>query len=134
MAFVASATVTGIASVIFILAILRFVGVGADEDHIPKLEKLNSRIILFQLVLVVLFMLLGLVSAMSRPQMISIIGAGFGLLWWIGIIALGLVIPLLLTLKGQARGPLSSLILSALVLLGGLFLRYVILVAGQIVA
>ena len=128
IAFVVSAMVTGIASVIFILAILRFCGVGAEEEHIPKLEKLNSRIIAFQLVMVILFMLVRIGSA----QMISMIGTVFfGFLWWIGIIALGLVVPLVLTLKGQARKPLISLALSALVLLGGFLLRYVILVAGQ---
>lgn len=132
IAFVASATVTGIALVIFILVLLRLCGVAAVEAHIPKLEKLNSWIIAFQLLVLILFMLMGIGSAMSRPQMIAMIGAGFGLLWWIGIIGLGLVVPLVLTLKGQARTPQISLVLSVLVLLGGFFLRYVILFAGQI--
>jgi formate-dependent nitrite reductase membrane component NrfD len=125
--FVASAMATGVASVIFILALLGLCGVAAEESPVPKLEKLNSWIIAFQLVVVIVFMLVRIGSA----QMISIIGAGFGPLWWIGVIGLGLAVPFALTRKGGARRPLPSLILSALVLLGGFLLRYVILVAGQ---
>ena len=127
--FVASAMVTAVALVVFVLAALRIVGVVAEEDaHIPRIEKLNSRIIAVQLVAVILFMLAGIGSAPMK----SVIGAGYGLLWWVGIIGLGLVLPLLYGFKGEARKPQTSLVVSALVLLGGFFLRYVILIAGQV--
>ena len=127
--FVASAMVTAAALVVFVLAALRIVGVVADEDaHIPRIEKLNSRIIAFQLLVLILFMLVGISSAPMR----LIVGAGYGLLWWVGIIGLGLIVPLLHGLKGRARRPQTSLVVSALVLLGGFFLRYVILIAGQV--
>ncbi len=128
-AFVASAVVTGIASVIFILAALRIAGVVDEADaDIPGLEKLNSRIIAFQLAIVIVFMLAG----MGTAAMKSIVGAGYGLLWWVGIIGLGLVLPLLYGFKGETRRPQSCAVVAALVLLGGFFLRYVILVAGQL--
>jgi protein NrfD len=60
------------------------------------------------------------------------VGGGFGLLWWVGIILLGMIVPLVAGLKGGEKQPQVSLVLSALVLMGGLFLRYVILVVGQI--
>ncbi len=129
VAFVASAVVTGAASVILILAALRIVGLVDEEDaHIPRLEKLNSWIIAFQLVVVLFFMLVGIGSASMK----SIVGSGYGLLWWVGIIGLGLILPLLYGFKGGFRKPQASVVVAAFVLLGGFFLRYVILIAGQL--
>ncbi len=128
VAFLASAMVTGAASVILVLAVLRLFRRGAEGDaDIPQLEKLNSRMIAVQLLAVLAFVVVGLGSA----PMISIIGAGYGFLWWVGIIGLGLVVPLVFGFKGRARTPQVSLVLSTLVLLGGFLLRYVILMAGQ---
>ncbi len=129
IAFVASAMVTGAALVIFVLAALRICGVVAEENApIAGVEKLNSRMIAFQLVAVIAFMLAGIGSAPMR----SLIGVGYGLLWWVGIIGLGLVLPLLYGFKGGARKPQTSLVVATLVLLGGFFLRYAILMAGQL--
>ena len=61
-----------------------------------------------------------------------IIGSGFGLIMWIGIIGLGLVVPFIFSIKGEAKRPQSYLIVSALELIGGFCLRYVILIGGQI--
>ena len=63
--------------------------------------------------------------------MLSVVGAGYGPLWWIGVVGLGLLLPLIVGLKGGLKRPQFSLVVSALVLLGGLFLRYVVVMAGQ---
>jgi len=127
--FVTSALVTAAALIILVLAALRICGLVAAEDAcIARIEKLNSRVIIFQLLAVLVFMLAGL----GTSQMRYMIGPGYALLWWIGIIGLGLVLPLLYGFKGEARKPQASLLVAALVLLGGFFLRYVILIAGQV--
>ncbi len=127
--FVASAMVTGIAAIIFILAAIRIAKpdskIGSD---IPKLEVINGWTIAFQLLMVILFVIFGIGSA----QMRAVIGSAFGLLWWIGVIGLGLVLPLVIGIRGGAKNPPVSLVVSALVLLGGFFLRYVILFGGQL--
>ena len=129
LVFVSSAFVTGIAAVAFILAVLQVLKpeskIGSD---VPRLEIMNSRLIVFQLLMVILFIIVGIGSA----QMKAVIGSAFGLLWWIGIIGLGLVVPLLVGFKGGAKSPQISLLISVLVLLGGFFLRYAILIGGQI--
>ena len=127
--FVASAIVTGIAAIVFILAAIRVARpdskIGSD---IPKLEVINGWTIAFQLLMVILFVIFGIGSA----QMRAVIGSAFGLLWWIGIIGLGLVLPLVIGIRGGAKNAPVSLVVSALVLLGGFFLRYTILLGGQL--
>ena len=100
--FVASAMVTGVAAIIFILAAIRVAKpdskIGSD---IPKLEVINGWTIAFQLLMVILFVIFGIGSA----QMRAVIGSAFGLLWWIGVIGLGLVLPLVIGIRGGAKNP-----------------------------
>ncbi len=126
--FVVSAMVTGVASVVFSLAVLRWMGIIEQQSsYIPELEKLNSRIIIFNIVALVAFMVMVAGSGMLG----AVVGSPFGPIWWVGVVILGLVVPLVYGFKGKLRSPQGSLAVSALVLLGGFFLRYVILMAGQ---
>lgn len=126
--FVCSAMATGIASVVFFLALYQLLKKSAQEDSpVPKLERIAGWILAVQVLAVILFVLFGLGSA----GMISMIGPGFGVLFWIGVMGLGLILPIVVIFVIKVRTPQISLVLSALVLLGGFFLRYVILVAGQ---
>ena len=128
--FVTSAFVTAIASIVLIMAILKFIKPDSSlATNMPKLEKINTWVISFQLLVVIVFVVVGLGS----PRMRALIGSAFGLLWWIGIIGLGLIVPLGYgLLKGFPKKPEYSIVVSSLVLLGGFFLRYSILVGGQI--
>jgi len=126
--FVASALATGVASVVFFLALGRILHTTYEPDSpVPGLERVTGGIVGFQLLAVALFA----ISRIEVPAMKMIMGSGYGLLWWIGIVGLGLVVPLLLGLKGGSKRPQVSLVVATLVLLGGFFLRYVILFAGQ---
>lgn len=127
--FVASALSMGIAIVVFALALANTYRARAKADPaIPELEKINSRVISLQLLVVALFVLVRITS----PPLRMILGSGYGLLWWVGIIGLGMLVPLVFGIKGKTRKPQTSAVLAALVLLGGFFLRYVILIGGQI--
>ena len=127
--FSVSALSTGIAGVVFVLALGRIYKRAVKIDpFVSELEKINSRVIGLLLLIIILFVLAGIGSA----QMRMIIGLRFGFLWWIGIVGLGLIVPLLFGIKGKANKPQASLVVSALVLLGGFLLRYVILMGGQI--
>ena len=126
--FVTSAIATGIASVVFVLAVFQTVKASARVGSpVPRLERLISMVLCLQLLVTVAFVLLQITST----QMKFIIGPGLGLLWWIGIIGLGLILPLVAGFKPGVKKLRTSIVVSALVLLGGLLLRYVILVAGQ---
>ncbi len=128
-AFVASAFVTGIAAIVFILAAVQVVKPDSKMGiNIPKLEVVNGWVIAFQLLIVVLFVIFGIGSARMRMM----IGPTFGLLWWIGVIGLGLVLPLVIGFKGGAKKSYISLVVSTFVLLGGFFFRYAVLYGGQL--
>ncbi|MBN1671934.1 MAG: polysulfide reductase NrfD [Kiritimatiellae bacterium] len=122
--FVCSAIATGVACVIFWLALIQLLNRNA-KFPVPKLTRMNSGIILFQLVFVIVLLVMG---GLLKP----ISSAGLAGLWWVGAIVLGLVVPVLSGLKGE-RKPFAALVIATLVMLGGLFLRYVILIAGQTV-
>lgn len=128
MVFVPSAIASGVAAVIFILALGRVIEPATPgESNIPGLERLTGGVLIFQLVAMIIFMALGL----GMPAMKTMIGPGYGLLWWVGIIGLGVIVPLVAGYAPKARSAQISLVVSALVLLGGFFLRYAILVVGQ---
>jgi len=127
--FVVSATDTGLAGIIFVLALMKMTKIVSAEDSVlHDLEKIDSWIIGVLLVCLAVFIVVGIQAA----PMQAMIGAKFGLLFWIGIVGLGLVVPLIVETKKVVSAH-TSLVISALVLLGGFFLRYVILYAGQLV-
>lgn len=126
--FVSSAIVTGIAAIIFILAILKMLKL-LEEDFIPGLEKLNGTMIIVLLISLALFIILGIM----QPSMLTLIAsAKVGILFWLFAIILGILIPLMFSFKKEGNTPTTSFIISILILLGGFFLRYMILIAGQI--
>lgn len=123
--FVISALATGVACVIFWLALIQLINKALDFP-LPKLMKLDGGIVLFQLVA-----LAGLIALGFKGALMPNIGvANLSALWWIGVVLLGLVVPVVVGLKGGAK-PVVSLVMSTLVMLGGLVMRYIILIAGQ---
>ena len=128
LVFVSSAIVTGIAAIVFILAILKMLKL-LEEDFIPGLEKLNGTMIIVLLISLALFIILGI----TQPPMLALIASvKVGILFWLFAIILGILIPLMFSFKKEGNTPTTSFIISILILLGGFFLRYVILIAGQI--
>lgn len=128
LVFVSSAVVTGIAGIVLILAILKMLKL-LEENFIPGLEKLNGVMIIVLLASLVLFIILGI---MQPPMLALIATAKVGILFWLFAVILGILIPLIFSFKKEGNPAATSFIISILILLGGFFLRYVILIAGQI--
>lgn len=129
--FVTSALVTGMAGITFVLACFQMIKPKSKiGENIPLLEIINSRLIVLKFGVIILFILTGFF--ISLKPTVAIIGPGYGLLWWVGIIGLSLVLPFILTYKSGAKSPAMSIVVSTLLLLGGFFLRYVILMSGQL--
>lgn len=127
--FIASAISTGIA---VILISLRFTRLEEPSDLVAKMHRALALFIGIDLGLLVVD--LGWL-ALLKPAVVGIFLTGFmGLLFWAGLVLLGLVVPLVLELRAlrtviAARGVLLAPIL---VILGGLALRYIITVGGQL--
>jgi len=122
--FLASGASTGIAA-IGLLSYLR----GADlGESWYKVKKADSFAMVVELVLLVVF--LGTLGSAGRAIWAGTFAAPF----WVGLVGVGLVVPLALSLTlkprvGQA-GRLAALA-SILILIGGFALRYVIVFVGQ---
>ncbi|MBI4721739.1 MAG: polysulfide reductase NrfD [Candidatus Stahlbacteria bacterium] len=134
--FVLSAFTSGSAACIFFLSMRN----DKIDPTIPKLERMNSNLILFQLIAILLFIILKLgirhpseISASCAPAMKYMIGSGYGILFWVGVIGLGLIFPLVSGIKHNPnRKPSTSMFIALFFLIfGGFGLRYIILMAGQ---
>ncbi|MFH1612491.1 MAG: NrfD/PsrC family molybdoenzyme membrane anchor subunit [bacterium] len=114
--FFASAVSTGI-SVIILFA-------KKNEFFLNKLIKADCIAIIIELIIMVIFFIsLAKIAPLSlKPMLVG----QYSALFWIGVVIIGLILPLILELQHK-----TSKIAALLVLVGGLILRYVILLSGQ---
>lgn len=144
--FVASAVSTGLALLVLVIR-TGFGGIvdmlfGGEGKRLPG-ETLHimgiTSLILGIIELVVLIGYLGWVAFMSTPAGAAAVGilltGPMSVMFWGGVVLVGLLIPLILefaSAKGREAVIGSMLASAALVILGGLFLRAVVLLGGQL--
>ncbi len=134
--FVASATSTGIA------LILLFCSLSAEKDEgaIGALEKADSIVIVIELIAfaLLIFALSG-AGGLAADASAVITGGEYAMMFWVGIILIGLLAPLALELYGmsvakKAHPPAGlSMLASVLVLVGGFIVRWMFLYGGQVI-
>lgn len=127
--FLASAFSTGIAALLIALRLLPI-------DEPPSLTaKLHRALVLF------ITLDLGLLAvevgwlALFQPAIAAVILAGtLSPLFWAGLVILGLIVPLVLELRALRAGvvPRGVLVAPILVILGGLAMRYIVTIGGQL--
>jgi formate-dependent nitrite reductase membrane component NrfD len=120
--FLLSAASTAYALLIFVL---RRRGEHESASSIRKLEVADRTIIVFELVAIVV-MLIAL-GSVARP----LISGGFGVLFWLGVVGVGLLFPLVLPFVRSGALTRRPLLGSACVLVGALLLRFVVIMAPQ---
>lgn len=126
--FVASAVSTGLA---VLMIAVQLTGARELAPAMAQLRKALAVLIIVQLVVLVGFFLWLSAAGAVAP----LISGTLGLLFWIGVVLIGLLAPLGLELKAIARGERANLasFLSALwVMIGGFILRAVMVLGGQI--
>jgi len=129
--FLVSATSTGMAALMLILAWRK-----EDFQVIQKLAKADALVIVLE---IAVFGLLLFTLRSAAPEAAAVLLSGsYAPLFWFGIIACGLVIPLIVELYNMFSPKLHSkndaavpAVAAALILVGGFLLRYVLLYAGQ---
>ncbi len=142
--FLVSAMSTGVAAVLLIAALQR-PQAGHDHLHAERrfLVSLDTILILVEIFIVAPFFIHQALNTWSSAASVSLfLGGPFTLVFWLGFVLLGLLIPLaiegfeLFPVIWRAQAVKYSRLwagLSAvLVLLGGAILRYVIVFAGQV--
>jgi formate-dependent nitrite reductase membrane component NrfD len=118
--FLASGASTGIAAITLALFLT---GHTAGEAW-GKLKHADHYSMVIELVLVVALVLL--LGAAAKP----LTGGHHAMLFWGGLVGVGLVIPFVLDLVGSRVRTLGA-VAAALVLIGGFVLRYVVLMSVQ---
>ena len=118
--FLASGASTGMAAV----SLLLFVSGEAAGEGWGKVKRADRYSMIIELVILVLF--LGLLGSAAAP----ITTGAFAPAFWGGLVIAGLLVPLALDFIGP-RAKSAALLSAVLVLVGGFFLRYVILMSIQ---
>lgn len=120
--FLASAASTGMAAIALLISLRR----RATADGMHRLERADSFAMIVELALLALFLLT--VGSVAKP-----LYAGKYALWlFIGVVLIGLLVPLAMRVRPRLLGPYSPALGAALILLGGLVLRAVIVLAPQV--
>jgi formate-dependent nitrite reductase membrane component NrfD len=118
--FLASGASTGMAAISFVM----FVSGASGGDGWGKVKKADRYSMIVELIVLAIF--LGLLGSAANP----ITTGRLAPLFWGGLVAAGLVVPLLLDLVGhRIKG--TGAVAAILVLAGGFVLRYVVLMSIQ---
>lgn len=106
--------------------------VARSRDESEFLARADNRLLLVELALIGLF-LVGLVtSTRVHAQAASLVlGGPWTALFWVGVVGLGIVIPMFVQTLAVAHRVRHTPIAPLLVLGGGLLLRFVVVYAGQ---
>ena len=130
--FLVSATSTGIAALMLVLAWRK-----EDYSVIQKLARADAIVIVFEMI--VLCILMAALGSGAPEALAVLLKGSYSMLFWLGIVACGLVIPLIVELYNMFSQKLHTgndftvpVVASLLILVGGFILRYVILYAGQV--
>lgn len=121
--FLASAASTSYA---LLMLLLMRRGRGHDDATMRKLARADRWAIWIELV--ILAIMLVLLGGVARP----FITGGFGIVFWLGVVGAGLVVPLVLHRRThRGDGARFARIAALCVLAGGLLLRFVIVMSPQ---
>ncbi|MFU8819873.1 MAG: NrfD/PsrC family molybdoenzyme membrane anchor subunit [Desulfurivibrio sp.] len=129
--FLASAFSTGIALTILVA---HFSAPDAHEA-IHTWTRYDAYLLGSELVIIALMVIGWAVTAGGEVALQALVFGGYAPLFWVGLILLGLIAPLILEykeLQGKGGGGALAIVASILILMGGYLLRHVILFAGQL--
>lgn len=121
--FITTAVATGVAVVLLMLALSKRNSEYAE--YMQGLRKVLASAIVLNILAVVVF-----VFGLGQWS-VTVNGGIFGLLLWGGTVVLGLIIPLLLSVKPLLGARVSLIASSILILVGGFILRYVVINGPQ---
>ena len=145
MVFLFSAIIDGIAAICIVLNSLSLDSMSNDELASSRhfLRKIDTAFLaLLFISLTFLFMGFYQSTEHARGALTVIMGGPLTTMFWVGVIAIGMVFPLIYCLleisqsgsgkEAAARKPMLGLLVYSSVLIGGFVLRYVVVYAGQL--
>ena len=107
--------------------------IARDVAERELLAKADNGFLITEMVLIAL-LLVGLLSAGSAHARAAelLLSGPFGAVFWVGVVALGIVVPLSIQLLAVEHRVAHTPVAPLLVIAGGLVLRFVIVQAGQV--
>ncbi len=107
--------------------------IARDRAERELLAKADNGFLVSELVLIALFLIGLLSSTRAHVQAATLLLSGpFGAAFWVGVVALGILIPLVIQLLAVEHRVAHTPVAPLLVIAGGLVLRFVIVQAGQV--
>lgn len=97
----------------------------------PWLRESYRILLLAYLLAAVVYLLLFFVPAARKEVVFPLITGGNGLVWWLGVVGVGMVLPLILDLTKAKASPSTVFVVLGAPLAGGFLLRLVLVFAGQ---
>jgi formate-dependent nitrite reductase membrane component NrfD len=144
--FLVSALSTGVAAILLMRALFGSQEDETEEDNYGNYMLVASDIVLigFELLTIFLFVLFAHLTVGNVKEAVSVIlvSGDLATFFWLGVVVIGLLLPVLVELKyvipkllyqrAYSAPRAVEIVVPAIVLLGGFLLRYVVVVAGQI--
>lgn len=107
--------------------------VARDREESELLARADNRFLQAELVILALF-LIGLLSSTRAHLQAAglLLGGPFTALFWVGVVALGIAVPLTIQTLAVRHRVAHTPVAPLLVLLGGVLLRFILVQAGQV--
>jgi formate-dependent nitrite reductase membrane component NrfD len=144
--FLVSALSTGMGAVLLVVGVLRWVmpkQVEAEKEQVAEsvhaLSRVDMPLIVTELLVLFFFIFLMVASRSTAAESARyLVSGGYAVAFWLGIVVVGLLVPVTLEAWTLTRGkglPLArltniSVVVGLCLLIGGIILRYAILAAG----
>ena len=94
--------------------------------------KQSYRIILpLYLITALIYLFVLAISPASRPAVLDFITGWSGLIWWIGVVGIGILLPLVLVMRKNEKQVRHAWLFSSCLIIGDFLLRLVLVLAGQ---
>ena len=121
---------SGGAAIALILSLL-----GRARESLSQLMRFTAFALILQLAALALFIITVQMSGSTgiAQALAKLLAGPYSLAFWLGAVVVGIVVPLALQLGGGIKkaAPGMTALASALILIGGFLVKYVIIAAGQ---
>jgi len=115
------------------LAILMGISLGGNAAQITTIENMTRiTLIAFAVILIVYLWNTTYSNVAARDAVARLLGGNIAAIFWIGVVVLGVIIPIAISIVSYYIEASSALLLTAVIteIIGGLSLRYIILKGG----
>jgi formate-dependent nitrite reductase membrane component NrfD len=113
------------------MASLRKSDPDAMKEPLRFLKRSYRAILPLYLIVALIFIFVLAMAPASRSTALDFITGWSGLIWWVGVIGIGIVLPLILVMRKTEKPARHAWLFSGCLIMGDFLLRLVLVLAGQ---